>query len=66
MPIFSWILIFFLIQVSVCCKNDHPPKLEFLGLKSDIVGKFGSQLFDSNEDLISSSQGGNGAGPSKM
>ena len=42
------------------------PKLEFLGLKSDIGGKFGSQLFDSNEDLISSSQGGNGAGPSKM
>ena len=31
-----------------------------------LVGKFGSQLSDSNEDLISGSQGGNGAGPSKI
>ena len=58
-----------LIQASVYCTNDHPPKLEVLGLKAiptDVLGKFGSQLSDSNKDLISSSQGGNGAGPSKM
>ena len=58
-----------LIQVSVSCTNDHPPKLEVLGFKpipTDLVGKFGSQLSNSNEDLISSSQRGNGAGPSKM
>ena len=46
-----------------------PPKLEVLGFKpipTDLVVKFGSQLSNSNEDLISSSQRGNGAGPSKM
>ena len=54
-----------LIQASV----HHPSKLEVLGLKAiptDVLGKFGSQLSDSNKDLISSSQGGNGAGPSKV